>query len=630
MSRKLGTAINNNYDNTQMALTSRLASANDAEADFFSGDINKLVELVNPEIQLAAITQVGGLEDALADKLDLAGGTMTGDLILNVDPTVDLGAATKQYVDNHSSNVGVLTGYEGIGGASDVTLTNPMKAYYEVAFSGPDLKVILPDMMAQPLGQMPIFKNVDQDCDIVAQNGSSVVTVLSTGKQVTLTLKNNSTANGLFEIEELGSVVSLNQSEVALNADNLSNLANSATARTNLGLGTAAVKSVSDDTESSVASVSGATVVDDLAAFDDTAGTVKNSGLNSAILIMPHENFIIGGDFSTNPWQRQITFANPADGSYTADNWFWSAAGAGVVTVKRTTDAPSEAVAGFVSTNCLEVDVTTADASISASDFYTIAYRVEGYDFAKFAQQYFTLSFNVKSNLTGISCVSFHNSGGSRDYLAEYTINAADTWENKTITVLPTPDVSGFEYNTQPGLYIYFMIAAGSDNFGTADAWLENNGSCTSNQINLMSSTANYLRIQGLKLERGTIRTPFNFTPVSETLLRCQRYYEKSYETGVYPGTNTTTGSSKQINGTTSTEIFLLDTRFRQTKSNNPTVTWYSVGGAINEVRNQTAGTNPSVSVTTGTSENSTGWPTISSAPAANALILAQWTAEVF
>lgn len=99
MSRKLGTGINDNFDNTQMTLNSRLASANDSDVDFFSGDLNKIVALINSVIQLLSSAQVTGLDAQLAAKLSLSGGIMTGALQSAISPVVPTDLTNKAYVD---------------------------------------------------------------------------------------------------------------------------------------------------------------------------------------------------------------------------------------------------------------------------------------------------------------------------------------------------------------------------------------------------------------------------------------------------------------------------------------------------------------------------------------------------
>lgn len=66
---------------------------------------------------IADLTRKDYVDNGLALKLALAGGTMSGLLVLSADPAVNLGAATKQYVDT-----GVATALPKAGG----TLTGPL------------------------------------------------------------------------------------------------------------------------------------------------------------------------------------------------------------------------------------------------------------------------------------------------------------------------------------------------------------------------------------------------------------------------------------------------------------------------------------------------------------------------
>jgi hypothetical protein len=83
-------------------------------------------------------------------------------------------------------------------------------------------------------------------------------------------------------------------------------------------------------------------------------------------------NKIIGGDFTTNPWQRGTTFTSAANGAYFADRFTAQIAGGGVVDILKTADAPTAAEAGVYTQHCLHVDVTTADTSIAAGDYLTV------------------------------------------------------------------------------------------------------------------------------------------------------------------------------------------------------------------------------------------------------------------
>ena len=109
---------------------------------------------------------------------------------------------------------------------------------------------------------------------------------------------------------------------------------------------------------------------------------ISNQGTGGiAIDGMPHRNLIINGDMRIST--RGTSFANPGNGSYTLDRWRIYYGSAGVVTVTQDTDTPTVAEAGTDFVNSLKVDVTTADASIAAGDFYTIQQRIEGLNWGR-------------------------------------------------------------------------------------------------------------------------------------------------------------------------------------------------------------------------------------------------------
>jgi len=253
-------------------------------------------------------------------------------------------------------------------------------------------------------------------------------------------------------------------------------------------------------------------------------------------------NLVIGGNFDTNPWQRQVTFTSVATTTVTADRFVWyQLTTPGVVDIKKTADAPSVAQCGFVASNCLHIDVTTADAAVAAGDYGAIGYHLEGYDFAHIAQRTFTLSFWHKHTKTGVYCVAFRNQAQNRSYVAEYTQDTADTWEYATITL--TGDTSGvWLYTNGIGMGIFFSMIMGSTYQTTAGSWQAGNYLATSNQVNAMDSTSNNMKFALIKLEPGTVATSYPPESEAEILAKCQRYYEKSYTQGIYPGTTSATG----------------------------------------------------------------------------------------
>ncbi len=297
----------------------------------------------------------------------------------------------------------------------------------------------------------------------------------------------------------------------------------------------------------------------------------------------PNQNLVVGGDFSLNPWQAGTSFA--AANGQTADMFYTQVIGStGVVTAAKTADAPTVAQAGTLTNHCYSVSTTTADITVDAGDAVTTYYTIEGYDFAKIAQQAFTLSFWVKSTITGIFCVSFLNSGFDRAYSAEYTINTTNTWEKKTITISASPSAGTWDYTTGVGTYVSFTIMAGSGYaIGTNNTWTNNAALATANQVNGMSANTNVFKLALIKIELGSSATGWQSESAAEVLEQCQRYYEKTYSQGTNPTTNTATSSYNYDSGVVA-NTFDESVRFMTNKRVAPTVTLYSIAGTSGKV----------------------------------------------
>ena len=143
-----------------------------------------------------------------------------------------------------------------------------------------------------------------------------------------------------------------------------------------------------------------------------------------------------------------------------------------------------------------------------------------------------TLSFYVRANNTGTYCVSLENANGtigtgSHSFVAEYTINSANTWEEKKI-VIPGPTVGTWTTDTSLGIVIGWTLEVGS-NFetSTTDAWQSGLKRQTSNQVNWQQTASANFHLTGVQFEIGKT-TPFEHRSFGEELALCQRYYHQS------------------------------------------------------------------------------------------------------
>jgi len=292
------------------------------------------------------------------------------------------------------------------------------------------------------------------------------------------------------------------------------------------------------------------------------------------VLKYPHrKNLIINGNFDI--WQRGTSFANLTSGLYSADRWRRSASNDGVVTVLQ--GLHNGMLGSRFTRYCLGVQTTTADTSIGAAQYETQVYNIEGYDVQQIMGQTITLSFWVYTTVAGTYCISFRNSGVNRSYIAEYTINQANTPEYKTITfTMDNGSVGTWDYENGTGLSIFFILACGTSLQTTANSWQTINALATSNQVNFMSATSRSFFLYQVQLELGSSATPFENRPIGEELALCQRYYEKSYEYGTAVPTNSIVGSSRDTARTT----YLLYgggvTRYKVNKRISATPTIYS------------------------------------------------------
>ena len=239
---------------------------------------------------------------------------------------------------------------------------------------------------------------------------------------------------------------------------------------------------------------------------------------------LTNRNRIINGDMRID--QRNagasVSFASGVN-TYALDRWYVDNATDGAFTIEQVEDAP----AGFYQS--AKFTVTTADASIGASQDAVIQQRIEGLNvtdlgFGTSAASTVTVSFWVKSSLTGAFGGSLMNSAYSRAYPFSFTISAADTWEQKTVTI--AGETSGtWLYTNGIGMRLSFSMASGSSYSGTADAWASGLLFQPTGSTNVMGTSGATFYLTGVQLEAGSVATPFERRFYGTELMLCKRYY---------------------------------------------------------------------------------------------------------
>ena len=255
---------------------------------------------------------------------------------------------------------------------------------------------------------------------------------------------------------------------------------------------------------------------------------------------LSNRNILINGAMQIS---QRGTSATAVTGGYaTVDRWKFYESSGGAITVERSTTAP----AGFA--NSVKVACTTADTSVAAGEYCYFFQALEGHhlqqlEYGLSTAKDLTLSFWVRSNKTGTYCVVMEKHSNTRyHYVKEYTIDAADTWEKKEITISPTAGSTSFitasggainNQNTTSARIDFWLMSGTTYNGGTDDAWSsDTNDYTTSNQVNWMDSTSNNFYLTGVQLEVGDTATAFEHRSYGDELARCQRYYQVGSITG--------------------------------------------------------------------------------------------------
>jgi len=244
------------------------------------------------------------------------------------------------------------------------------------------------------------------------------------------------------------------------------------------------------------------------------------------------------------------------------------------VTQTQSTESPN----GF--SNSFELNVTTAESSIEANDLYNIVTVFEGQNmqgtaFGTSDAKAMILSFWVRSSKTGTYAINFYNSDATRNLTNTYTISSANTWEYKTVSILPDTS-SGFNNDANRSFDIQWILTAGSDftSSNSSSAWsgVSNPRTAYGHTATWGSSTSDDFHLTGVQLELGSTATDFQHRPYGEELALCERYYE-TY-TGTYQGGKD--GGSTVLNRMT--------VSFRTRKRANPTITYSTLYTTIENI----------------------------------------------
>lgn len=263
---------------------------------------------------------------------------------------------------------------------------------------------------------------------------------------------------------------------------------------------------------------------------DASGGTTTSiNGYTPTVSNMAGRNRIINGDMRIDQRNAGAVVTVSSNGEYTLDRWWHQSNPQGKFSIGQSTTAP----VGFT----LSAVVTSLSAySIGAGDYQNLVQNIEGYNVADLNwgtsnAKPVTISFWVRSSLTGTFGGSVLNDDQSRAYPFTYTIASANAWEYKTLTI--SGDTSGtWLTNNGIGMRLSFGLGVGSNYSATAGSWQDGVILSATGATSVVGTSGATFYVTGVQLEAGSVATPFEHRMYGQELALCQRYYYKNIASG--------------------------------------------------------------------------------------------------
>ena len=265
--------------------------------------------------------------------------------------------------------------------------------------------------------------------------------------------------------------------------------------------------------------------------LDGSNGVTFNDSSLQGAAASPYglKNRIINGDMRID--QRNagasVTASTTAAQTYASlDRWAYIVSQASKFTMQQNAGSVTPP-AGFK--NYLGC-TSTAATSVGSSDYFNVNQPIEGFnvadlDWGTANAKTVTISFWVRSSLTGTFGGSIRNSVPDRSYPFSYTISSANTWTQISITI-PGDTTGTWGTTNGIGIHVNFSLGMGSTFSSTANSWQAGNYVSVTGSTSVVGTNGATWYITGVQLEVGSTATPFERRMYGQELALCQRYYQ--------------------------------------------------------------------------------------------------------
>ena len=254
---------------------------------------------------------------------------------------------------------------------------------------------------------------------------------------------------------------------------------------------------------------------------DGTTIKAAGDGTISTTVVPLGDNRVINGDMRID---QRNNGALVTVGGYTIDRWAIATTPAGKFSAQRGGSTAN----GFP----YALNFTSSSAySPAVGDSFFAAQTIEADMVSDFAwgtagAQPVTLSFWVNVSVAGTYGGAIVNAPAPPTRCYPFSFPAFVGW-TKVVIVIPGDTAGAWVTSGNlAGVVLKFDLGSGSTFRGPAGAWANGNYNGAIGTAGIVTTNGAVLQITGVKLEIGSVATPFNRQSLAKSMADCQRYFQ--------------------------------------------------------------------------------------------------------
>jgi hypothetical protein len=255
-------------------------------------------------------------------------------------------------------------------------------------------------------------------------------------------------------------------------------------------------------------------------------------------------NALINGGFSV--WQRSFLFPSVESGLYLADRWYWFHPSSVTGRAKAELTGAGLTPTSFNSQeiNSIQFTCVTAQPTIGGNEYAFMRQGVEFFNAYPLVNIPTSLSFWLKSSITGVYSAHLRNADSTESIVFECKVTQANVWQRFAFQNIPPFPFDRGNWGsalTDLCYMVGIVLAAGGGQQVSSlqlGQWVSGIRLASPNQVNFFAQQGNTLQVALVQHEPGPTCTAYELLNPDMQTYRCKRYYQSTYPTGVGEGSS--------------------------------------------------------------------------------------------